>query len=115
MGFGGHVTIDTVGSPEPLYQNVKGEDRAEAIDTCHVTADPDNGGNIMIGPFQEVSASAPRYGTMLLAKGHTVRIRSDAGVLVNLREWWVDGDNATDTLWWSVIRGARTEAEGTGA
>lgn len=111
MGFGGHVTIDTAGTAEPLYQNVKGTNITTQVSVCQITADENNGGNIMLGPFREVSAADPRYGTFLLDAGQTARIKSDGSSAINLEEWWVDTDNATDQVYWSVAHGTTVHVE----
>ena len=111
MGFGGQVTLDVAGTPEPLYQNLRGDSPTPLVRFVKVIADSDNTGVTIIGPFKEVSASAPKYGDYELGPGHVAWIEATGGDMVQLEEWWCDTENAGNIVRWSVATGARTDAE----
>jgi hypothetical protein len=98
MGFGGRGLLSVANEAQPVYQNVVGKSPTPQVQTVIVTADEDNTGTVMFGPFSQVSAvTAARIGQHLLAAGESVTL---AGV--NLAEWYAVSATASQAFRWIV-------------
>jgi hypothetical protein len=111
MGFGGQVTLDVAGTPEALYQGLRGDSPTPRVRSVEIFADSTNTGKTIIGPFRDISASDPRYGGYELEKDQVLTIRATDADMVCLEEWYANTENAGNKLRWIVAIGALGEAE----
>lgn len=112
-GWVGSATVGTSGTPAPLFQPSKPR-CPHLVKSIVIIAHEDNGGNVVVGPAQDVHAAASgRLGYWELDAGQSLSmsIEGTNREFVDLRGWWVDAGTGGDSVRWIVVPGVRVEAE----
>lgn len=110
-GWHGLAVVATAGTPVPLFQPTK-TGCPHLVSSIVIIAHEDNGGNVVIGPAEDVHAAASgRLGYWELDAGQSMTLEGRNGANVDLEGWWVDAGTGGDSVRWIICEGVLGQAE----